>query len=175
MMSFESGNLVFHDSLNFFKIALENLPATFNLQEMHKGYFPHRFNRVENYSYRSVHPPAVEYEPDQMLEKKRKAFLTWHAEKIRGGAIFDFQEELSEYCKSDVKLLKEGCLKFCRKMETLAEFNPLTSTGRHDCQYDVSFTAEKLSGGGVDCVGTAKWVAKQSSESESGGVGVVGI
>lgn len=90
MMSFKSGNLVFHDSLNFFNMALEKFPATFNLQEMHKGFIPHQFNRVENYSYRSVYPPAKEYEPDQMPEKKRKAFLTWHAEKIRRGAIFDF-------------------------------------------------------------------------------------
>ena len=36
---FECGNLIFHDSLNFFNMALEKLPATFNLQELHKGFF----------------------------------------------------------------------------------------------------------------------------------------
>lgn len=36
MMSFESGNLVFRDSLNIFNMPLEKLPATFNLRELHK-------------------------------------------------------------------------------------------------------------------------------------------
>lgn len=38
-LSFECNNIVFKDSLNFFNMALEKLPATFNLQEMHKGFF----------------------------------------------------------------------------------------------------------------------------------------
>lgn len=41
MLSFECGKLVFRDSLNFFNMPLERLPATFKLLEMHKGYFPY--------------------------------------------------------------------------------------------------------------------------------------
>ena len=38
-LSFECGNLIFRDSLNFFNMTLEKLPATFNLTETHKGFF----------------------------------------------------------------------------------------------------------------------------------------
>lgn len=40
-LSFECGNLIFRDSLNCFNMALEKLPATFNLPELHKGFFPY--------------------------------------------------------------------------------------------------------------------------------------
>ena len=65
IMSFETGNLVFKDSMNFFNMGLDKFPATFNPQELHKGYFPHAFNRVENHQY----PPADQYCPDEMPEK----------------------------------------------------------------------------------------------------------
>ena len=64
MMSFESGNLVFRDSLNFFNMPLEKLPATFNLRELHKEYFPYMWIRSDYYSYRGGYPPAEAYEPD---------------------------------------------------------------------------------------------------------------
>ena len=38
-LSLECSNLIFCDSLNLFNMALEKLPATFNLQELHKGFF----------------------------------------------------------------------------------------------------------------------------------------
>ena len=53
-----------------------------------------------------------EYDPDSMDSKKREKFMTWYWQKVSENAVFDFQEELLKYCKSDVKLLKEGCLKF---------------------------------------------------------------
>ena len=39
--------------------------------------------------------------------------------------MFDFQQELWDYCVSDVHLLKEGCLTFCRDFEVTAGFNPM--------------------------------------------------
>ena len=126
-MSFECGNLVFKDSLNFFKMPLEKLPATFNLRELHKGYFPYTYIRPEYYSYGGLYPPADTYKPDLMSEKKRKAFLTWHADKVETGAVFDYQKQLSAYLKSDVQVLKEACLAFLREMEDLTGVNPLTS------------------------------------------------
>ena len=56
----------------------------------------------------------------------------WTARKERSSwrgtgcnAVFDFQEDLLKYCKSDVKLLKDGWLKFVREFEDIAGFNPL--------------------------------------------------
>ena len=39
ILYFESGNLIFKDSMNFFAMALEKFPPTFNLRERHKGFF----------------------------------------------------------------------------------------------------------------------------------------
>lgn len=111
--------------MTFFNMGLDKFPATFNLQELHKGFFPHAFNRVENYTYRGVYPSADKYCPDKMHEKKRVKFLAWHAHKIRENAVFDFQEELLRYCESDVQLPKEGFLNFIEEFEQTAGFNPL--------------------------------------------------
>lgn len=83
IMSFETGNLVFKDSMNFFNMGLDKFPETFNLQELDKGFFLHVFNRVENFSYRRVYPSADRYSHDDMPEKKREKFPAWHTEKIR--------------------------------------------------------------------------------------------
>lgn len=40
IMSFETGNLVFKDSMNFFNMGLDKFLETFNLQELDKGFFP---------------------------------------------------------------------------------------------------------------------------------------
>ena len=102
-------------------MGLDKFPETFNLQ----GFFPLAFNRVENFSYRVVYPPADQYSPDDMPEKKREKFLAWHTEKIRENAVCVFHEEVVRYCESDVQLLKEGCLKFIEEFEEIAGFNLL--------------------------------------------------
>lgn len=106
-------------------MALDKLPSTFHLRELHKGWFPHAFTVPANFQYRGPYPPAEAYNPDDMMDKKREKFLEWHDEKLCSGAIFDFQEKLLRYCESDVKLLKEGCLKFIDEFETYARFKPL--------------------------------------------------
>ena len=104
---------------------LERFPATFHFTELQKGHFPHAFNREENFNYAGNYPPMAEYDPDSMDSKKRETFLTWYRQKVAENAVFDFQDELLKYCESDVKLLKEGCLKFVREFEETAGFNPL--------------------------------------------------
>lgn len=108
ILYFETGDLVFKDSLNFFAMPLERFPATFPLTELHKGYFPHAFNREENFNYVGEYPPMDAYDPDSFDSKKRDAFKTWYNEKVASNAIFNFHEELLAYCKSDVQLLKEA-------------------------------------------------------------------
>lgn len=56
ILYFESGDLIFKDCLNFFAMPLERFPATFNLTELLKGYFPHAFNRAENFNYAGNYP-----------------------------------------------------------------------------------------------------------------------
>ena len=50
----------------------------------------------------------------------------WHAEQVVKGEIWNFQSGMLEYCKSDIKLMKEGCLKFAEDTMQDAGLNPLT-------------------------------------------------
>lgn len=95
------------------------------MQELHKGFFPHAINLECHFEYSGPYPSVENYNPDDMESKKRDRFLTWHARKVAEDAVFDFQEELLKYCESDVKLLKEGCLKFVQEFQEIAGFNPL--------------------------------------------------
>ena len=76
-------------------MALEKLPATFNLQELHKGFFAYLWIREDKYEHVSPYPPAEDYHPERMSEKRRKEFYAWHKEKVESNAVFDFQKELS--------------------------------------------------------------------------------
>ena len=123
-LSFQCGNVIFRDSLNFFNMPLEWLPATFNLKEAHKGFFPYSYISEDKISYIGVYPKAEEYHPERMSEKRRKEFMTWHKEKVDSGAIFDCQKELSAYLKSDVKVLTESMEKFASEMLELTGIDP---------------------------------------------------
>ena len=113
----------FIDSLSFFQMPLSAFPKTFGLTELKKGYFPHLFNTPENQSYVGPIPAQHYYMPEVMSVSGRKAFETWHAKQT---GTFDFAEELVAYCESDVKLLKEGCLKFKQLFEEKSKFNPFS-------------------------------------------------
>ena len=105
---------------------LEKLPATFNLSELHKGFFPYSWIKPEMHDYVGPYPPAKDYHPERMTFKRRKEFLTWHQRKVEAGAIFDFQKELSAYLKSDVYVLKGALTAFSEEMKELTGINPLT-------------------------------------------------
>lgn len=49
---------------------------------------------------------------ESMSVDGKKEFEKWHAEQLRNHVVFDFRKELVEYCRSDVKLLKQGCMVF---------------------------------------------------------------
>ena len=42
---------------------------------------------------------------------ERTAFLEWH-ENTYSNYVFDFQEEIVEYCKTDVEILRRACIRF---------------------------------------------------------------
>ena len=94
-------NIKFIDSLNFIPVRLANFPKTFGIEELEKGYFPHLFNRKENENYVGPIPPTPYYSPNGMSLKDREAFLAWHASKKEGNYVFNFNEEILSYCRSD--------------------------------------------------------------------------
>ena len=124
VLSFTSGALTFKDSLCFLPMPLASFPATFQLTELKKGFFPHSFNIPEHQSYRGPIPAIHFYDPDGMSPSKKAELEQWHADQVRRQVVFDFQHELIEYCKSDVDILQNGCEKFIAEFKTKAGFNP---------------------------------------------------
>ena len=125
ILYFECDRLKFKDSMSFLNMPLENFTKTFGLTELKKGYFPHSFNRKENQNYEGPLPDLKYYETNCMNTKKKEAVEKWHAEEMLKGESWNFEKELLEYCESDVKVLKEGCLTFAADFEKECKFNPL--------------------------------------------------
>ena len=125
VLSFRSGTVKFIDSLCFLPIPLYAFSATFNLSELKKGFFPHLFNIPAHQNYVGRIPDLEFYDPDSMMSSKKEELLRWHADQVRRNVVFDFKQELLDYCKSDVALLKAGCQAFQREFENEAGFNPM--------------------------------------------------
>ena len=124
VLTFKTGSITFKDSLCFLPFPLAAFSSTFEIEETKKGYFPHAFNTPQNQRYVGSIPPKAYYDPDGMKPKAKTAFETWYDEQVARGELFDLQKELVSYCKSDVKLLKEGCEAFVRQFKQEADFNP---------------------------------------------------
>ena len=63
------------DSLNFIPSALAKFSKTFDISEIKKGYFPHKFNIPENQNYIGPYPAAEYYGYDMMSLKKKRWFF----------------------------------------------------------------------------------------------------
>lgn len=71
--------------------------------------------------------PLINDQLSQEIKKPDK-FTTWYNEKVGSNAVFNFQEVLVAYCKSDKQLLKEGCLKFIAEFQEIDGFNTLITS-----------------------------------------------
>ena len=58
-----------------------------------------------------------------MIAKKKDELTRWHSAQVRRNVTFHFHQEMIDYCKSDVALLKEGCEAFQQEFERQAGFN----------------------------------------------------
>ena len=121
----ELPNVKFIHSMNFFPMALSNFPKTFGIDELKKGFFPHFFNTQQNQIYVGYMPDKSYYDPDGMSTARKDEFHKWYDEKVSERYIFNFQRELLTYCQSDVRLLKQGCMKFQAQFKDIVEFNPM--------------------------------------------------
>ena len=117
-------NIKFIDSLNFIPMSLDKFPQTFGMSELCKGYFPHRFNKEENQNYVDLIPPQAFYSPNTMKPETRKAFLTWYKEQRDNGYIFNFNEEIIKYCRSDVDILRKCCMEFREMLREITDIDP---------------------------------------------------
>ena len=94
---------------------------TFNLTETKKGFFPHEFNRRENFGYIGSYSDKIFYNPKYFSKEKSINFDIWY-DKMKN-TEFVFQKELAAYCWSDVELLSEGCLQFCKLNQEASKLN----------------------------------------------------
>lgn len=66
------------------------------------------------------------FDPESMSTSRRQEFEVWYDALANDAEyVFNLQHEREDYCTSDVKLLKEGCITFCSDFETVAGFNPM--------------------------------------------------
>ena len=151
---------------------LAKFPKTFGLTELKKGYFPHLFNTDDHQTFVGSLPDQHYYMPDGMSIDDRDAFRRWHDKPTREGYVFDFRRELLEYCKSDVLLLKQGCMTFKREFEAKAGFDPFDQMTiasacnrylRTHCLQPNTIACEPLLGWGGRCVNQSpaafQWLA----------------
>ena len=124
VLCFQSGPLVFKDSLSFLPMALASFTTAFNLTELKKGFFPHLFNTADNQAYKGRIPDLEYFDPDGMSKQNKTKLEEWHEEEVRRGVQYDFAKEMVEYCHADVLLLQAGCEAFTKEFESHAGYNP---------------------------------------------------
>jgi hypothetical protein len=76
----------------------------------------------ENDNYIGCIPEKKYFAPELFNESKKKEFEKWYDENKN--IVYDFKKELYEYCVSDVKLLKEGCIKFRNIIKKTTTIDP---------------------------------------------------
>ena len=61
-----------------------------------------------------------------MNPKHRETFLAWHTTKKERNYVFNFQEEIVTYCRSDVDILRRCCLEFRELFHNVTDIDPFT-------------------------------------------------
>ena len=110
------------DSLKFLQMKLAKLPKVFGLHET-KGWYPHLFNKKENWNYIRPYPDKKYFGVDLMNEQETLTFTEWYNEKVSNNVQFDFQQEIEYYCLADVNILREACLQYRNFMLQVTQSN----------------------------------------------------
>ena len=134
-MEDEEFSIKFLDSINFITMPLANFTKTFNLttskdgHELKKGFFPHFFNTPKNIETYIGDVPEFKYFGYSTMKSSgaQDSFIKWHAERqamVDAGKPYNLKEEFIEYCVSDVRLLKVGCLTLKELFVDTTHVNP---------------------------------------------------
>ena len=90
VLCFRSGPVKFIDSLCFLPMPMASFSSTLNLTGLKKGFFPRLFNTPDHQQYVGRIPDLEFYDPDGMMEKKKKELERWHSNQVRRNVVFDF-------------------------------------------------------------------------------------
>jgi hypothetical protein len=156
ILQIKVGDLTILDTLNYLPMGLAALPKAFSLQAV-KGYFPHFFNKRENYGYRGALPGKEFYGMETMKAQPKADFEKWHEEKSKEeGYEFDMWAELLRYCEADVSILRQAAMKFRQLLLDQEKIDPfkcaVTLPGTCMATY-CQVCCVLLSGGSVVCAG----------------------
>ena len=120
------------DSYRYIKLPLAKFATRFpSLQkhDMHKGTFPFRFNRPENYNYEGPLPDRDHY-LDQFSNSRAVKSYEEERQRWEGREDWNFRQQLHQYLAQDVRVLRGGCLAFSRELYEFQE--DLGGDQRHD-------------------------------------------
>ena len=125
IMRLQFKNVVLLDSLNFISMPLAKIPKAFGLKELHKGYFPHLFNRWDTQNYQGPLPAREFYNPEGMGVEAKAQFEAWYT--TQEGQHFVLGDELLKYCVSDVDILQRGAGEFRHLFKETTGIDPFVS------------------------------------------------
>ncbi|KAL3120011.1 hypothetical protein niasHT_002212 [Heterodera trifolii] len=107
----KAGRVYFRDFWMLSQNKLADLPKTLGLNIAAKLYFPHKYNKNENFGKRlSQLPPLGDYCPDSIKEEEAEKLESWY--KGNFTTEFELGKQLREYCENDVEILMAAILKF---------------------------------------------------------------
>lgn len=129
------GRTKFIDSLLYFNMKLSDLVKAFGLDRdstfarnnLRKGYFPHLFNSLENAEYEGRLPEPRYYGVDSMSTRERENFFEWYNENS-ATYVFKMKQEIVEYCRLDVEILRRACLAFRKIILDLGNSEPFENS-----------------------------------------------
>ena len=111
-------NATFLESYLFLSMALSKFPKCLGFPDMTKGYHPYYFTDL---SYCGKIVDLEYFDSSKMDEKEPKAFDQWYEEKSEYQYVFRI---IYYYCKSDVDILRKGCIIFTDLMFSVANVLP---------------------------------------------------
>ena len=127
IIKLEIGMTKFIDSLNYLPMKLSSFPKTFDLAEgVETGFFPHLFSTLENQEYIGSYPNISYYTPDSMGKEEHEAFLPWYKDVSCG--LFNFKNELKQYCIQDFNILRQSCMKFRKIFLQVGKVDPFAES-----------------------------------------------
>ena len=140
IMRLQVGKTIFQDSMLHVVGSLKSLANDYLKNhpegiELSKGYFPHLFNKAENYSYCGPIPEKKYFDLAFTVtdQKAYDDFHKWYAQQ--SNVVWDFNTELEKYCINDVECLSEIvkmhhslCMKVLNDYDQDIAYSPWHST-----------------------------------------------
>lgn len=140
IMRIQVNNTIFQDSMLHVVGSLKSLANDYLKNhpdglQLTKGYFPHLFNRAENFSYEGAIPDKSYFDIAFTVNNQTEydEFHEWY--DSQQSSLWNFQTELEKYCINDVECLSEIvkmhhsiCMKVVGDYDQDIAFSPWQST-----------------------------------------------